>query len=335
MGDHRTCEQSEPKVGDRLESGIYSGGDTVQELEPAGSTALPGFEDEQQEASTAKSQPGGAEDAPFSTVSDEGHGDALVDPEVIEHYLLEVYYGPLVTSSGTVSMFLKHHVRVDISVDRAVRVVNFAKHCMAAFSRFGDRSCVCHPCGRALQEGCTVDVETGKRLAKISRRGVTFTAFHGRHLHGLVYLVDNSGTKSTTERFKVLRYDLALNVFRCGSEQGSHLINSCFEIVAQSIYESTENGDFWLVGGVHIIQRPSGDVEVSPDYGRNVIFTSPTDGSISMNTPISKIIVSCCPDRFLFVSMGRKRLCVSAERFVVRNGGQKAGLDSMSRLSLR
>lgn len=327
MGDNsqsiENAEQSKPELPDDA---------APQQPEPSSSLqARPGSK---KDDSASEPQPQDAKS--FSLDNAQGCSDAPMDPAAAEHYLLEVYYGPLVTSSGTVSMFLKHRVRVDISVDRAVRVVNFTKHCMAALGRMGDRSCICHPCGRVLQEGSTMNIETGMRLAKISSRGVTFTAFHGLQIHGLVYLVDNSGTKSTTEMFKVQRYDVALNVFRCGSDQGIHSINKCFEIVAQAIQEPTEDGeDVWLIGGVCVVQKPSGDVEVSPDSGRNIIRTSPTEGAISVTTPVSKMALSYCPDKFLFVRMGRKRLCVSAEKFVVRNDGQKAGFDSRGRLTLR
>ncbi|KAK8772996.1 uncharacterized protein LOC144104581 [Amblyomma americanum] len=315
-------------------------GNTPKEPEPAcypPVTALMGNEDKEEGDSASQPQPSAAEEAEqFSLDSAQGIGDTPVDPAAVEQYLLEEYYGPLVTSSGTVSMFLKKRVRVDISVDRAVRVVNFSKHCMAALSRLGDRICICHPCGRVLQEGPTINIETGMRLAKMSRRGVTFTALHGHHLRGLVYLVDNSGTKSTTEMFKEQSYDVALKVFRSESDQGIQTINKCFEIVAQVTQEPTEDGeDVWLIGGVCIVQKSSGDVEVSPDFGRNIIFSSPAEGAISITTPVSKMAVSYCPDKFLFVRMGRKRVCVSAEKFVVRNGGQKAGLDSRGRLTLR
>lgn len=57
-------------------------------------------------------------------------------------------------------MMLKRGIRVDISVDHALRVVNFDKECTAVISGDGDRSSVCHPCGRVLQQGVAVDTAT-------------------------------------------------------------------------------------------------------------------------------------------------------------------------------
>ncbi|KAK8781277.1 hypothetical protein V5799_017382 [Amblyomma americanum] len=140
-------------------------------------------------------------------------GRAAIDLDTWQG-LLHSYYGPVVSSCATVSVFLKYGVRVDISLERAVRVVNYKMNCTAAISSSGERSCACHPCGCVLQEGAYVHMGTGARLAKISSRGVAFTSLN----RGLVYLVDASGTKSTTERFQNLTYDLALSVFNINPE---------------------------------------------------------------------------------------------------------------------
>lgn len=111
-------------------------------------------------------------------VSTEGWGEALLDPTAtfLRPGQQGRYYGPEVTTNHTVSVLLRHGIRVDISVDRALRVVNFDKECTAAIGGDGDCSCACHACGRVLQQGVTVDLTTGSKMAKISGRGVIFTA---------------------------------------------------------------------------------------------------------------------------------------------------------------
>uniref|UniRef100_A0A131YRV6 Uncharacterized protein n=1 Tax=Rhipicephalus appendiculatus TaxID=34631 RepID=A0A131YRV6_RHIAP len=267
------------------------------------------------------------------TVSTEGWGDAQLDPAAagLRSGLQDLYYGPVVTTHGTVSVMLKHGIRVDISVDRALRVVNFDKECTAAISCDGDRSCVCHPCGRVLQQGVAVDIATGSRMAKISSRGVIFTALN----HGLVYLVDASGTKSTTERFRDLCYDVPLSIFHLSLNEDNEGFSECFRIVSQAKRWNNRNGDeVWLVGGVRIQQAPCGDVQVSRDSGRHVIWTSPTEGTMTVITPHIKAVITCDPRRFFFVRMNQKRLSANADGFAVRNGSQRAGFDSRGRLVL-
>ncbi|XP_077485969.1 uncharacterized protein LOC144097057 [Amblyomma americanum] len=289
---------------------------------------------------------GGAYEAdmsPLNRISAEGSGDALTEQEAVEpdlwQYLREhdpweedvPFYGPVVSSSATVSILLRHRVRVDISVEGAVRVVNFAAHCTAALGRWGDRSCLCHPCGRVVQEGDYVDMATGSRLAKISGRGITFTNLS----RGLVYLVDASGTKSTTERFEDLNYDLPSTVFHLEPEPDIDSFNECFRIVSQARHRTATNGDeIWTVGDVLVEQTVHGDVQVSRDSGRLLVCTSPTAGSMSLTTPLIKTALSCDPRKFFFVRVGQKRLRANEAGFMVRNGCQRAGFDRRGRIVL-
>ncbi|XP_075534928.1 uncharacterized protein LOC142570428 [Dermacentor variabilis] len=292
---------------------------------------------DEEDSGTGEPHPGVAngDDSPRHVMSRGGCGDAQEDPEPVFQEpweeLPDDYYGPVVTSYGTVSVILQDSIRVDIATDGSVRVVNFAMHCTAAINSSGDSSCVCHPCGRVLQEGENVDMVSGTRLAKVSGRGVTFTALN----HGLVYLVDASGTKSTTERFRNLFYDLPLSVFHSNQEQGTERFRECFRLVREARQRSTRNGDeIWLVGSVRIKQTPWGDVQVSRDSGRRVVWTSPTAGTISVATPLVKIALSVDPSRFFFVKMGQKKISASAEAFTVRNGSQSAGFDNQGRVTL-
>ncbi|XP_077527544.1 uncharacterized protein LOC144138882 [Haemaphysalis longicornis] len=266
---------------------------------------------------------------------DDTFGANLMDPVTFERSvwqsLQEMYNGPVVTNYGTISVILRSNMRVDITVEGAIRLVNFEKHCTAAINCFGDKSCICHPCGRVFQERMNVSMATGTRLAKISRRGVTFTALN----HGLVYLVDASGTKSTTERFLNLSYDVPLCVFYYNSGRGMDIFEDCFELISQAKRRHTRNGDtIWVVGCVNIKQSRWGDVEVACDSGRRVITSSPSAGNMFVMTPFIKCSVTCDPNKYFFVRTGKKRLSGSADGFSVTNGSQRAGFDRLGRLTL-
>ncbi|XP_054919606.1 uncharacterized protein [Dermacentor andersoni] len=328
--------QFEPYVPFVENQGLVPGQEYARLLEASMLWGLHADQDraEQLQRGTGEPHEGAHNNAPLHQMgAEEGHGDVQQNPVAVQPEDLwePEYYGPVVTSYGTVSIMLRHCVRVDISVHGAVRVVNFPKHCTAAINSGGECSCVCHPCGRVLQQGGNVHMATGTRLAQISIRGVTFTAFN----HGLVYLVDASGTKSTTERFQILSYDVPLNVFAYEVPQGVECFDECFRIVREAKQRTTRTGDeIWLVNGVRIKQTPWGDVQVSRDSGRRVIWTSPSAGTISVNTPIVKTAMSCDPRKFFFVKVGQKRLSASADAFTVRNGSQRAGFDIRGRLIL-
>ncbi|KAH7964622.1 hypothetical protein HPB51_027138 [Rhipicephalus microplus] len=116
---------------------------------------------------------------------------------------------------------------------------------------------------------------------------------------------------------------------------GTERFRECFRLMREARQRSTRNGDeIWLIGCVRIKQTPWGDVQVSRDSGRRVIWTSPTAGTMSVATPLVKIALSTDPARFFFVKMGQKKISASAEAFTVRNGSQSAGFDSQGRVTL-
>ncbi|XP_013793600.1 uncharacterized protein LOC106477601, partial [Limulus polyphemus] len=160
---------------------------------------------------------------------------------------------------------------------------------------------------------------------------VTFTSTE----HSLVYLVDPSGTKSTTERFQDLNYDFSIDLFYLSSFHGTDALNDCFDALARAYHRTFRNGDeVWNIAGVRIKQTSWGDVRVTKDYGRRVLRTSPTSGNISVSTPFVHMAAGCEPDRYFFVRRGDKRLSAHVGGLNVRCGSQKAGFDERGRLVL-
>ncbi|XP_023211905.1 uncharacterized protein LOC111614768 [Centruroides sculpturatus] len=239
------------------------------------------------------------------------------------------YCGYVVTVNGTISVQLQHYIRVDITVDKAIRLVNFPGKCVAAMNYFD--SCIIHPISKILQEQTTVNMEIGNRLAKFSNRGITFTSLG----HSLVYLVDTSGTKSTFEYFRNLNYDFSLDVFYTKSIHGEAVMNDCFLKIANSVHRCNRNGDqMWIIAGICIQQNLLGDVCITHDFGRRIMRTSPTFGTISVSTPYIYMAAGCDPEKYVFVQRGQQRLSSNLRSFTVRNGTQKAGFDSRGRLVL-
>ncbi|XP_067144601.1 uncharacterized protein [Centruroides vittatus] len=238
---------------------------------------------------------------------------------------------PVITSHGTISIQLGRDIRVDITVDRAVRVVNRPGRCAAAINCLGDTSCIVRPSCTILQEGVTVDAQIGNRLAKFSKRGITFTSVG----HGLVYLVDASGTKSTVEYFRNFDYDVCSDVFYAKSTRGKKALNNCFSKIENFVHRYKNNGSqIWIVADVCIRQNLLGDVCVTRDFSRRIVRTSPTSGTVSVSTPFVYLAAGCDPERHVFVQRGKKKLNSHLRSFKVKNGTQVAGYDCEGRLIL-
>ncbi|XP_077544533.1 uncharacterized protein LOC144157116 [Haemaphysalis longicornis] len=254
--------------------------------------------------------------------------------ELYERYVWEglqdAYYGPTVTNYGTLSFVLRYRMRVDITVDYAIRIVNLDRHCSAAISSWGESSSVCHERGCAVQQRMHADVITGAQRARISRNGVTFTALN----HRLAYFVDASGIGPTAERFENINPDHSMRVFRSNSEGGLGVFGDCVELMNRSRSHTTVNGDdIWNVGLVRIKQTSRGDVQVSRSSGELVIRCS-TGGKIFVATPYVKMCASTDPRNYFYAIMGQKSIRSSSDGFAVKNGIQEAGFDRRGRLTL-
>ncbi|GFQ75555.1 uncharacterized protein TNCT_532051 [Trichonephila clavata] len=247
-----------------------------------------------------------------------GQFDDVTNPEPLQPY-------PMVTTYGSVTIMLRHLVRVDVSPEGAVYVQNFSGQSVAVISGNGEKSCIIHSNSRVFQDGQEVHVMTYQnRIAKIGQRGVVFSSSS----RSLAYLVDESGTKSTADRFLDLRGDYSLDVFYDQQEQFDYSLEKCYEMASKSFQKSCQNGDdIWIIGGTQIKQDRYGNIEVSQDYRRRLITVLPTIGEVSVHTPYVSVTVGCYSKRYLTVQMDNRRITSGFCGLTVQNGSQKAGLD--------
>ncbi|XP_047364490.1 uncharacterized protein LOC124954903 isoform X3 [Vespa velutina] len=66
--------------------------------------------------------------------------------------------GAVATPHGTISLRLRNRIRVDMTVDRAVRVINFKNNIVLSLSCSGAAAALLHPNGRIYQYGSRVEI---------------------------------------------------------------------------------------------------------------------------------------------------------------------------------
>lgn len=236
---------------------------------------------------------------------------------------------PKISNYGTVTLLLRHLIRVDISPVKAVYVTNPPAECIAAVSGTGDKSCVIHPNGRVFHAGQDVHMKTLDRQAKICRRGVIFSSSK----HCLSYLVDDSGTKTTSENFRNLNNDFSLQVFFCNGVDQTNL-EECHKMVGETKHRCFRNGDdVWTIGEFRIKQDERGNVSVTRN-GNYAIKTSPTCGYVSLKTDTAEMFIGRYPDNYFSVKVGNRQVSASLKRFVVQNGSQKSGFNSSGKVAI-
>ncbi|KAF5303287.1 hypothetical protein FQA39_LY10026 [Lamprigera yunnana] len=177
-------------------------------------------------------------------------------PYYTDDYLSDIWHdeGTLgsnctISAQGVVSLRLHDRVRVDVSLDKAVRIMNYKSGIVLALSPTGSSAALLHPNGRVYQ------------YAKMWYKGVSFTSDQC----ALVYLVDSAGTRTTTDSFSDLTQDFSVNVFYSDSPHlnsgtyGSQNISDAITILQGSNFWITEDGtENWIINNIRISQTSDG-----------------------------------------------------------------------------
>ncbi|KAJ4440012.1 hypothetical protein ANN_08143 [Periplaneta americana] len=242
----------------------------------------------------------------------------------------------LATPHGTMSLRLHDRVRVDMTIDRAVRIINFKNNIVLSLSGSGSATALLHPNGRIYQYGSRVeilahDAHGNNKYAKMWYKGVSFTS----EQCALVYLVDAAGTRTTTDSFSDMGQDFSLSVFYNDSRHGPSFIQEAISILQAAQYWITEEGiENWIINNVRVSQTPDGLVRIARNSNKYQIRTSPTNGTASMTTPFLHCTASMGQTSHLFVRRGERRMHYDGTSFIVRNAGHSAGFDEKNQLKV-
>ncbi|XP_064542695.1 uncharacterized protein LOC135431472 isoform X2 [Drosophila montana] len=240
--------------------------------------------------------------------------------------------GPIAMSNGTIQLRLREGVRIDMTLDKAVRVLNQRSMVAVALSRNGTNSALIHPNGRILQSGSKVEIVTYDgmkannfvRYAKMWYKGVSFTS----ESCALIYLVDTAGTRTTTDTFTDLTKDYTLAVFYDDSRHGPSFVPDAQEVIAKSSYSCAADGtEMYDINGFRIIQAADGLVKVTRQHNKGLIRTSPGNGSVTLTTLGIHCTASLGKTSHLFLRRNEKRMHFDGSNFIVRNAGHSAGFN--------
>ncbi|XP_043072008.1 uncharacterized protein LOC6559852 isoform X2 [Drosophila grimshawi] len=240
--------------------------------------------------------------------------------------------GPIAMSNGTIQVRLREGVRIDMTLDKAVRVLNQRSMVAVSLSRNGTNSALIHPNGRVLQNGSKVEIvaydgmksNNFVRYAKMWYKGVSFTS----ESCALIYLVDSAGTRTTTDNFTDLTKDYTLAVFYDDSRHGASFVQDAQAVIAKSSYSCGEDGtEMYEINGFRIIQAADGLVKVTRQHNKGLIRTSPGNGSVTLTTLGIHCTGSLGKSSHLFLRRNEKRMHFDGSSFIVRNAGHSAGFN--------
>ncbi|EZA54702.1 hypothetical protein DMN91_007330 [Ooceraea biroi] len=244
--------------------------------------------------------------------------------------------GAVATPHGTISLRLHNRIRVDMTIDRAVRVINFKNNIVLSLSGSGAAAALLHPNGRIYQYGSRVeivahDAHGNNKFAKMWYKGVSFTS----EQCALVYLVDTAGTRTTTDSFSDMSQDFSLSVFYSGSRHGPACLQEAAAHLSTAQYWQTEEGvENWVINNVRVSQTPDGLVRIARNSNKYQMRTSPSNGTASLTTPFLHCTASLGQTSHLFVRRGERRMHYDGTSFIVRNAGHSAGFDDNNQLKV-
>jgi len=242
----------------------------------------------------------------------------------------------IATEHGTMSIRLHSRMRVDMTIDRAIRIVNLKSNIVMSLNSSGSSCALLHPNGRILQYGSRVeivahDIHGNNKLAKMWYKGVSFTS----EKCALVYLVDSAGTRTTSDTFSDMNNDFSLPVFYNDSRHGVGYQHEAMNLLQNAQYfvddKKVQN---WIINNVRISQTPDGLLRVARNSNKYQLRTSPSNGSATITTPFVHTTASLGQTSHLFVRRGERRMHYDGSSFIVRNAGHSAGFDEKNMLKV-
>ncbi|XP_049948079.1 uncharacterized protein LOC126456368 [Schistocerca serialis cubense] len=240
------------------------------------------------------------------------------------------------TPHGTISLWLRERVRIDMTVDQAIRIINPKNNIVLTLSSSGSTSSLIHPNGRVYQYGSRVEIMANdphgnNKYAKMWYKGVSFTS----EKCALVYLVDSGGTRSTADNFLQMTQDFSVSVFYTGSRHGPNCSQEVISVLQNGQYWMTDDlTQNWIINGIRISQTRDGLVRVACNNNKYQLRTSPSNGNASLSTPFVHCTASMGQTSHLFVRRGERRMHYDGSSFIVRNAGHSAGFDEKNQLKV-
>lgn len=274
-------------------------------------------------------------DLSFDNTGAQSYVNETINPCVLQYGL------PTVTDSNTISVLLKHLVRIDLTLAGTVCINNFPAKSVIALNPLANKCYISHPNGKIFQDGSVIHMMTGNRMIKMSRTEILFSILNGKQ----AYVVDKAGTKTCKAWFMDLSKDLSMDVLNaCNLQVYNDSPQACYKLLSELKHEYYSGNELWTVGGIQIKQDRWGNVTVFQNalnvYGctvfgdKKVICTSPTVRSVNVKSCSESISIDCDARNYLTVKKGNSRVTSECYGLILQYKNKRAGFDRKGKLAL-
>ena len=239
---------------------------------------------------------------------------------------------PTISLEGFISLKLRDNIQIDIGVNNSIRVKwnnsLFVMNCSETV--FG---LIWENMKLLFDEMGNINFEAGKRMVKLTSRGISFTSKH----RCLVYLLDMSGCKTTTERFHWFNYE---NVNEQFIKENSALneqnkVRALINLLKSNYIDSEDQ--VWEISGIKIKQKRCGLVHIGKMYSKLNISVSVRGQWVKLLLPGIKVFMSKHKQKNhveIVLPFKQQRISIENYNFRCKNGSQRAGFDANDQVIL-
>ncbi|ELT94570.1 hypothetical protein CAPTEDRAFT_217072 [Capitella teleta] len=226
----------------------------------------------------------------------------------------------VVSPAGLITVVLKKQVAVEMSLDRAVRLINPRHQSAVAINNKGDEACIVQRSLKIYQSHTSLEISaSAERYVQINEDSMLFASREG------CYRIVNDKLYAAKPTFSDLSHDMSVTLLFSASGYGPHLLLKCQQVTERARYENADNGATLIwINGIRVKQLPNGDACVT--NGEKFMRVSPTQGSATVAT--AHVNLKTDGLGWMKVHYGRNFVEVAPNSMLVSNRSVEGGFDS-------
>lgn len=230
-----------------------------------------------------------------------------------------------VSTTGLITVLMKHDVSVETTVEQAIRLVSHQQKLVGAINNRGNASYLYHPAAHVMQDSTTT--ETDIFLGRKVKMTTDYISFANNFK---CYKFDYNKIDESSPDFSDLSKDQSVNFLFTENQSNPDILNQCTDIISRAEYEkNADKGGMCIrINGFKIIQTNKGDVIVKT---RNKFLRmSPTTSILRLGTNFVQMDIEM--NWNVRIRRGAHTVNASHLGIVVSNGKVEAAFDESHRV---
>lgn len=235
------------------------------------------------------------------------------------------YPAVYVSQYGLITVLLKHDVSVEMTADRAIRLVSHQKNLVVASSATGDSNFIVHPAGKISHTASTVEADIYlNRRVKMTDEQIVF----GNANQTFKFNTEKVEVEEKPDFTRLSKNSSVSILFSSNNVPDQNLVMNCLDLIANAHYEplhQISSGYMVKINNIKVIQTNKGDVKVicADKYMR----LSPRGEDLHIRSKYF-IEMGIESDWSVWINHGKNFLRANRLGFILCNSSIEAGFDA-------